>query len=144
MLFPTAGSRIYIADSPAAPGSVPGGAWVEIGEAEAIGSVGGQWELHDETDCEDTITRPFKGIQTPGVVQLVFGLDPADPGQVLLRDAFRSIDDFAFRIVLRGETISRQWRALVVSLSEVFDSANAIIKLQADLQMTSEPWRSED
>jgi hypothetical protein len=144
MLYPTAGSRIYIADSPAAPGSVPGGAWVEIGEAEAIGSVGGQWTLQDVTHVESELAESMKGIQTPGVVQLVFGLDPADPGQVLLRDAFRSIDDYAFRVVLPGETISRQWRALVVSLSEVFDSANAIIKLQADLQMTSEPWRSED
>ncbi len=144
MLYPTAGSRIYIADSPAAPGSVSGGAWVEIGEAEAIGSVGGQWSLQDVTHVESELAESMKGIQTPGVVQLVFGLDPADPGQVLLRDAFRSIDDFAFRIVLPGGTISRQWRALVVSLSEVFDSANAVIKLQADLQMTSEPWRSVD
>lgn len=144
MLYPTAGSRIYIADSPAAPGSVPGGAWVEIGEPEAIGSVGGQWSLHDQTDVEDELTQNMKGILSPGVVQLVFGLDPADPGQVLLRTAFRDTEDYPFRIVLPGGTISRQWRALVVGLSEVFDSANAIIKLQADLQMTSEPWRSED
>jgi hypothetical protein len=144
MLYPTAGSRIYIADSPAAPGSVSGGAWVEIGEAEAIGAVGGQWTQHDTTHVESDLAETMKGIHTPGVVQIVFGLDPTDAGQVLLRAAFKSRDDFAFRVLLPDGTTSRQWRALVVSLAEVFDSANAIIKLQADLQMTTEPWRSED
>lgn len=144
MLYPTAGSRIFIADDPSAPGSVPGGAWVEIGEPEAIGSVGGQWTQHDMTHVESEMAETMKGIFSPGVVQIVFGLDPADAGQVLLRTAFRAEGDFAFRILLPGGTISRQWRALVVAMSEAFDSANAIIKLQADLQMTSETWRSEE
>lgn len=143
MLYPTAGSRLFIADTPAAPGSVAAGAWVEIGEAEALGTVGGSWQLVENAPVGAEVDAFLKDTFTPGVTQLVLGNDPADPGQALLWAALRSCDDYAFRILFRGGVLSRQWRALVVGMGDAFDTANGVIRLRADLQLTTRTWRSE-
>lgn len=132
MLYPTAGARLYIAD---APGSAPGPPWVEIGETEALGTLGIEWDTAQvvHSSCTGPAqTLSAKSHLVPVVMQIVLGNDPVDPGQAILWRAARSEQPYPFRLV-DASGRQRTWVALVTSLHEVFDSANSIMKLQADL-----------
>lgn len=147
MLYPTAGSRIYIADAPAEiPGSVPTSGWVEIGEAEALGILGVEWDIVDATNLESPggAEELMKGLVRRPPMQIIFGQDPGDAGQAILWQASRAREHYPFRLVFPGGGRWRVWFGLVVGLSEVFDTANSIMKLQADILPSSQTIRSED
>jgi hypothetical protein len=142
MLYPTAGSRLFIADvSPY--GGMSGGEWVEIGELEAIGFLGSQWDVvtadvltgcgHDDGPGEIAL----KGVERRPEMPIIMGNDPTDPGQLLLWTALHSQDSFPFRLVLPDGVTTRSWSALVIRMGDVFDAANTVLKLQADLKPTS-------
>lgn len=140
MLFPVAGCRLFIADqpveSPRGPVTVPLGDWVEIGEAEAFGTLGGRYELLDThffSDDPDGGYAAMKGVHRPETMQVVLGLDPADPGQQALFKAYRSKDAFPFRLLFADGVTERQWFALVMSMGEVFDAANNVMRMLVDL-----------
>ncbi|REF67394.1 hypothetical protein [Paracoccus versutus] len=145
MLYPTAGSRLYIADASGAV-KLPESGWVEIGETEAIGMLGVEWETVDATNLTspDGAEELIKGIIRRPPMQIVLGNDPGDAGQLLLWQASRSRDPFPFRLVLPCGGRWRGWFGLVTGLFEVFDTANSIMKLQADVLPTSKTFRSED
>ncbi|QRZ15397.1 hypothetical protein JWJ88_13660 [Paracoccus methylovorus] len=143
MLYPTAGARLYIADAPArgAGGVLPVAGWVEIGETEALGLLGVQWGVAstdlatEEYDGPDgyLVEYSVKTALRQSPMQIVLGNDPSDPGQVLLWTAARSTNHYPFRLVLPDGVSSRAWFGLVTALVEVFDSANSVMKLQADV-----------
>lgn len=161
MLYPVAGSRIFIANVPMDPGdvlpadlgAVPSGAFVEIGEAEALGILGGSWQtidlppaMNEPTGWGSTAPPAMSHLKTymeRPAMQIVLGNAPTDPGQALLWSAWRSHDAFPFRIVFPGGLVLRSWAALVTDLSEAFDTANSVMKLQASLLPVSEILRSE-
>lgn len=131
--------------------AVPAESYVEIGEAESFGMVGGAWRT---VELDPAMNPGFAGGGPPAVghlksflersgMQIVFGNDPSDPGQALLWKAMRSPDAFPFRILFPGGALRRSWAALVVGMNEVFDTANSVILLQADLLPVSEILRSE-
>ena len=149
MLYSTAGSRLFIANAPAKePGAFPAAGWVEIGETEAIGMLGVEWDV----ETADVITGAwpdgdlgeiaFKGAQRRPEMPLVMGNDPTDPGQLLLWTAARSRDSFPFRLVFPDGSTTREWFALVIRMGEVFDTANSVMKLQVDLKPTSDISRN--
>lgn len=147
MLYPTAGSRLHIADAPAQmPGVLPASGWVEIGETEALGMLGVEWDAIDATHMEaaDGAEELIKGVMRRPPMQIVLGNDPGDAGQAVLWGASRSRSYFPFRLVFQDGTRWRAWFGLVVGLSEVFDTANSIMKLQADILPGGRIFRSED
>lgn len=141
MLYPTAGSRLFIADVPLY-GGMPDDAWMEIGETEAIGFLGSEWDAAT-ADVVSDVPSDFgqeltaKGIERRSIMPIIMANDPADPGQLALWRAARSHDSFPFRLVLPDGVTARTWSALVMRIGEVFDVANSVIKLQADLKPTS-------
>ena len=148
MLYATAGCRLFIAASST---TLPTGGWIEIGETEAFGLLGGSWEtldgtrvgsvLQDGTPARETL----KGIYLPGSMQIILGNDPEDAGQALLWRAFRDrVGLYPFRLLWPDGAKDRQWLARVTALFEVYDAANAVMKLQADLLPASKIWRSEE
>ena len=116
--------------------------WVEIDETEGLGSAG-------DTSAEVTFdginsgrTRRLKGTKNAGSMDVVCGLDPADPGQIALIAAERSKNDFAFRVVLAdapadGTPSERMFVAQVASAAEQYDTANSVMKLNASLWINS-------
>lgn len=149
MLYPTAGSRLYIANAPVeTPGALPASGWIEIGEAEAIGMVGSQWDTEEAVyvDCEEGNPQlePVKSLERRPAWQIILGNDPEDTGQAILWSASRSRAHYPFRLVFPGGAHWRGWFGLVTGLFEVFDTANSIMKLQADVLPTSKTFRSED
>lgn len=143
MLYPTAGSRLFIADYPVDQGgTIPVSGWVEIGETEAIGMLGSEWDVEAADvvrDCAsgDVMEFAAKGVERRPEMPIIMGNDPTDPGQLLLWKAARSRDSFPFRLVFPDGVTVRSWFALVIRIGEVFDAANSIMKLQADLKPTS-------
>lgn len=150
MLYATAGSRLYIADAPAfQAGAYPTVGWIEIGDTEALGMLGVQWSMAEDAVVDhDFIRGKFihaKGAMRRAAMQLILGQNPADPGQAVLWSALHSHEDsYPFRLVLPDGVTVRQWFALVIGVTEVFDTSNSVIKLQADLQPTSHIHRSEE
>lgn len=134
MLFPVAGTRFFIADSVQDPQDPPLPAldWVEVGETEAFGTLGGEYEMHEAHSFAQGYMA-MKGVHTPQVMQLVLGLDPADPGQARLLQAYYSPDAYAFRMLFPDGETERRWFALVTRLGEVFDAANNVMRMQVDL-----------
>jgi len=151
MLFPVAGARFYIADAPGiGPEYVPAPDWVEIGQTQALGLLGGSFEMWDASHLgsplEDGIAvrEPNKGLMNRDPMQIILGLDPIDAGQAILWTGFRSLDPFPFRIVFPDGVTARSFAALIIAMREVYDTANEVMRLQADLQPTSRIQRSED
>lgn len=137
MLFPVAGARLFTADSPSA---IPAEGWVEIGETEALGSLGGRHELVDghymaPPDADNYFA--MKGVHRPNTMQVLLGLDSADRGQLLLFQAYRARDPYPFRLLFADGVTERRWLALVMALEEVFDEANQVMRLQVDLHPSS-------
>ncbi|KIX18483.1 MULTISPECIES: hypothetical protein [unclassified Paracoccus (in: a-proteobacteria)] len=147
-IYTTAGTRLYIGGPLAAKSSDFEAAdfasqmWVEIDETEGLGSAG-------DTSSEVTFdginsgrTRRLKGTKNAGTMEVVCGLDPADPGQIALVAAERAKGDYAFRVVLAdapagGTPSERMFVAQVGSASETYDSANSVMKFNATLWINS-------
>lgn len=143
MLFPVAGTRFFIADNPTDPDLMaPETAfdWIEIGETEAFGTLGAEFELQDFHDIGGRYLAA-KGSERPTVMQVVLGLDPSDPGQALLLAAYRHNAAFPFRMLFPDGLTERRWFALVVHLGEVFDAANNVMRMQAELHPVSQIQR---
>lgn len=142
MLYPVAGCRFFIAAAPASP-------WVEIDGVEAFGLLGSEWSVETADilgNCdadENPVEWAMKGVLRRPEIPLILGNDPTDPGQALIWAASRSRDAFPFRILFPDGTTERSWQALVIRIGEVFDTANSVIRLQADLKPVSEITRSE-
>ncbi|MDS9467942.1 hypothetical protein RGQ15_10230 [Paracoccus sp. MBLB3053] len=150
MLYPTAGTRFFIADAPALePGALPASGWVEIGETEALGLVGIEWEMaeadlaHMAGGAGNVIAHAKQSRRTLPM-QIILGNDPEDVGQILLWQAAHAVEHYPFRLLMPDGVRSRSWFALVTAISEVFDAANSVMKLQVDLQPHHAPiTRSE-
>ncbi|WP_126974651.1 hypothetical protein [Frigidibacter oleivorans] len=142
MLMPVAGCRLYI-------GGAVGDAmayrlaitedqdWAEIAEAESLGVLGTTWATITylpESDGPE-FARAIKDHQTGQTMQIILGADPSNEGQQRLWQAHGASEDYAFRLDFPDGVTRRCWRALVIGFSEVFDEANSILKMQADLQI---------
>lgn len=105
-IYATAGAKIFIGPALAAKssdfvlGDFPTAGWVEIGETEGLGTAG-------DTSSEITFdaiasarTRRLKGTRNAGSMEIVCGLDPADPGQIAAVAAEKTPHDYAFKMVL--------------------------------------------
>ena len=147
-IYTTAGTRLYIGGPLAAKSSdfeatdFASQMWVEVDETEGLGSAG-------DTSAEVTFdginsgrTRRLKGTKNAGTMEVVCGLDPADPGQIALVAAERAKGDYAFRVVLAdapagGTPSERMFVAQVGSASETYDSANSVMKFNSTLWINS-------
>jgi hypothetical protein len=145
MLYATSGSRLFVADistSEFQPGSsgLPDTGWVEVGELEALGLMGCSWDM-DEFDAgeyinplpEDREIVSYKKSRRKFPMDVILGLDPSDAGQLLLWKAYAVTDAFAFRMIFPDGVTKRTWWGLVTVISEVFDTANNVMRLQVSI-----------
>ena len=148
MLYPTAGCRLYIANAPMpgnGGGALPSAGWVEIGETEAIGLLGSQSDIETADVYSDgaLVEHAVKSVRRRSEMPIIMANNPTDPGQLVLWTADQSEESYPFRLVFPDGVTSRSWWALVIGMGEVFDAANSVIKLQADIKPTSGITRSE-
>lgn len=72
--------------------------WVELGEVENLGEFGDQSQEITFESIGDSRTRRSKGSRDAGVMQIVVGADPQDPGQLAFEEAERTEFEYAIRI----------------------------------------------
>lgn len=116
--------------------------WKEIKELEALGSLG---------DTSQSVTASIigrgrdylgKGTRSAGTMEVVAIIDNDDAGQLAAIAAERTPYDYAFRLTLPdappgGTGSQRLFIAKVMSASEAFDQANALMKLNISLGVNS-------
>lgn len=147
-IYATAGAKLYIGgiiasvEGDLADTDFASQTWVEIKPMEGLGSLG---------DAADPITfdaiglsrrQKIKGVRDAGTMELVAGIDYANPGQVALLAAEKTDENYAFRLVFddapaSGTPSERIFAAIVGSASEAFDTANSVMKLNASLWVNS-------
>ena len=119
-----------------------GKTWVEVGETEGLGSVGDTSTEITFDGIADQRTRRLKGTRNAGSMDVVCGIDYADPGQTALLEAEKAPHDYAFRLVLNdapagGTPSERLFIAKVGSVAEAYDTANSVMKLNASQWVNS-------
>nr|WP_206436854.1 hypothetical protein [Paracoccus haematequi] len=108
-IYATNGAKLYIgpvlaqksvdfvrADFPAANATT----WKEIGETESLGTVGDTSAEISFDSISAARTRRLKGTRNAGTMEVICGIDYADPGQIDVLAAEKTIHDYAFRLVL--------------------------------------------
>lgn len=116
--------------------------WVEIGETEALGSLGDASAEITFDSIAANRTRRLKGTRNAGSMEVVCGIDYDDPGQIALLAAEKTIFDYAFKLELNdappsGTPSERYFVAKIGTAVEALDSANSVMKLQASLWINS-------
>lgn len=122
--------------------------WVEIGEIEALGTVGDSAAEITFDSMSAGRTRRLKGTRNAGTTDVVCALDYNDPGQLAAIAAERTPHDYAFRMVLNdappgGTPSERLFVAKVASASESYDTANSVVKLNLTLWVNGNVVRND-
>jgi hypothetical protein len=149
-IYATNGAKLYIggvlasqaADFVEADFTTPPQTWVEVGEIEALGTVGDTSAEIPFDSISANRTRRLKGTRNAGAMEVVCGIDYEDPGQIALIAAEKTIHDYAFRIVMNdapvgGTPSERLFIAKVGSAAEALETANNVMKLNATLWVNS-------
>lgn len=115
---------------------------VEIAPLEGLGQLGDTSESIPFDAINDGRRKKLKGIRDAGTMEVVIGADYNNPGVLALLAAEKTPHDYAFRIVLNnappgGTPGERLFIAQVMSVAEVFDTANNVVKINASLAVNS-------
>ncbi len=147
-LYATAGSKLFIGTVLASKATdfvaadFTSQAWVQINNCENIGSFGDNAEEIKFNDIGMARIRKLKGTRDAGTMNVVCGIDYADPGQIALLAAEKSIHDYAFKVEFNdapegGTPSQRMFIAKVMSAAEALDEANNVMKLNSSLGINS-------
>lgn len=148
-IFATAGAQVYIGTPKAAQSgnfiasNFNGQSWVAIGWLENVGGFGDESSEITFDAIGEGRTQKLKGVRNAGNMELVMGIDYADPGQISLRAAEGSNLDFAFRIIFndkpQGGTSGsiRYFIGKVMTARETLDTANSVMRLNATVAINS-------
>ena len=148
-VFATAGATISIGSSILSQSAdftisdFAGESWTEIAWVENMGNFGDQSAEITFDAIGEGRTLKLKGTRNAGNMDLVCGLVADDAGQLLLRAAEATPDDYAFKVTFNdlpagGSNASeRYFIAKVMSVRETLDTANNVVKLNATLGINS-------
>lgn len=152
-IFATAGAKLFIGTeidvtNDLTENSFTGQTYVEIGEIEGLGSIGDASEPVNFDSIQSSRRKKIKGVRDAGTMELVMGIDYADPGQLALIAAETEDHNYAFKLVLNdapagGTPSERKFGAIVGSASEAYDAANNVMKLNASLWVNSNVVRTD-
>ena len=142
-IYAAAGAKLFIGGEFTVDGDVvttdfDGETWTEVKQLEGLGSLGDASEEVTFDDLGKRRRQRIKGVRNAEPMEIVAGLDHADPGQSAIFAAERSDANFAFRVVFDdaptgGTPSERMFAAQVGSAREELAEANSVIKLMASL-----------
>ncbi|MBB4123290.1 hypothetical protein [Martelella radicis] len=150
-LFPTAGAKLYIGRAKAQKSAdfteadFSSETWTEIADLENLGSLGDTSQPITVAHIGYPRERTLKGVRSAGTMEVICSVNNEDAGQIAALAAEKTKHDYAFRLVLTDapETGSapapseRMWIAKVMSVSEAYDEANNVPKLNLSLAVNS-------
>ena len=148
MLYATAGMKIEIGDELAmksedfVEADFDSQTWTEITGHENLGSLGDASEEIAIDLIGEERTKRLKGTRSSPPMELIMAINYDDDGQAALIAAEKSIHDFAFQVTFNdaptgGTPSKRLFIAKVASVTEQFDAANNVMRLNATLWVNS-------
>lgn len=147
-IFATAGAKLYIGQSIAAKttdfvlADFAGQSWLRVDWMENMGQFGDESQAVNFDAIDFGRTQKLKGIKNAGDMTAVCGLDYASDGQIAVRAAEATPNDYAFKIEFNdapvgGTPSERYFIAKVMSVREQLDTANNVMKLNMGLGINS-------
>jgi hypothetical protein len=148
-IFATAGAKLFIGGALAAKtvdfvlSDFSGESWVEVGWLENIGAFGDQANSITFDAIGQARTQKLKGVRNAGDMSVVAGLDYSDPGQIAMRAAEASPNNFAFKVQFNDEPeggtkpSTRYFVGMVMAARETLDTANNVMKLDLTIGVNS-------
>ena len=146
-LFPVAGCKIYIGGVLASKATdfiesdFSGESWVEIDGWSQMGGIGDAAQLITTALINRDRDLKQKGTRNAGSMENVFAILPTDAGQIALRAAETTKNNYAIRIDLNdasgGAPSKRYFIGLVMNAREVGGEANVIQNLNATIEINS-------
>lgn len=148
-IYATAGSKVFVGLAKASKttdfvaADFNGMSWVEVGWLENIGAFGDESSEITFDAIGQGRTQKLKGVRNAGNMELIAGVDYTDPGQIALRAAEATKDDYAMRVDFNDKPVGgtvpskRYFVAKIMSARETLDGANNVTKLHAILGINS-------
>lgn len=148
-IFAVAGARISIGGAMAPEiddldaTDFAGETWTEIDGWATMGTVGDSATQITQTLINRGRTMKAKGTRDAGTMENTFAILPADPGQIALKAAEKTRNNYAFRVVFDdpatggGTGTTLYFVALVMSAQEAGGEANTARILNATLDVNS-------
>lgn len=147
-LYATAGAKLFIGTVLASKATdfvaadFTSQVFVQVNNTENLGSFGDTATEIKFNDIGKGRAQTLKGVRDAGAMAVVCGIDYADPGQIALLAAEKSIHDYAFKVEFNdapegGTPSQRLFIAKVMSVSEALDEANNVMKLNSSLGINS-------
>lgn len=152
MLYVTAGMKIEIGGTHAlksadfVEGDFSAESWQEIKGHENLGQLGDSAEEVSWEGIREARTKRIKGTRNAPPMELIMAANYDDAGQQALIAAEKTDDNYAFQLTFDdapdgGTASKRIFIATVASISEQYDTANNVIKLNATLWVNSNTVR---
>lgn len=117
--------------------------WVEIDGWETMGAIGDTAAQITKNLINRGRTLKAKGTRDAGTMENTFSIMPGDPGQIALKAAEKTRNNFAFRIVFDDKTTpsgtgsTQYFVALVMSAQEAGGDADTVRALNGTLDINS-------
>lgn len=117
--------------------------WTDIGEVESLGDFGDEAADVTFTSLNDGRVRHLKGPRDAGVLALVIGRDPLDPGQQALLSAEKTKFAYPVRITAADAASESHsdsvfyFEALVQSARINAGAADNVVRINANLGITT-------
>lgn len=115
----------------------------EVGEPETLGSMSDPWETEAFTNVTNARTRKVKTVKAGSTVEITCGADPADAGQLAMRAAKETQDNYAMRLTLAdkpasGSTPKNSTRSFIGLVTNVEDDPSGKIgKVKFTIEINS-------
>jgi hypothetical protein len=148
-IFATAGARLYIGGSLAAQtvdfveADFATQSWTPVNWMENIGAFGDEAASITFDAIEQQRTQKLKGTRNAGDMAVVCGIDYEDAGQIALRAAEATPNNYAFQVLFNDMPVGgtsgslRYFVGLVMTARETLDTANNVMKLNATIGINS-------
>lgn len=148
MLYATSGMKIEIGDElemkseDFVEADFDSITWTEITGHENLGSLGDASEEIALDIIDEARTKRLKGTRASPPMELIMAINYDDDGQQALVAAEKEIHDYAFRLTFNdaptdGTPSERLFIAKVASITEQYDTANSVMKLNCTLWVNS-------
>lgn len=144
----TSGSKLFIGgvldpkDEDFVAADFASQSWTRVNNMEGLGTLGDTSTEITFDDIGKGRTQKLKGTRNAGNQEVVCGIDYADPGQIAVIAAEKTIHDYAFKIEFNdapvgGTPSHRMYIAKVMSAAEALETANNVMKLNITLGINS-------
>jgi hypothetical protein len=120
-----------------------GESFVKISWCENMGQFGDEAAEIAFSPIDANRTLKLKGVFNAGTMSAVFGVDYTDAGQLICRTAMANPSDYGFKVVFNDMPTGgvsgsiRYFIAKVMSVREVLDTVNNVIRLNVNLGINS-------